>query len=81
MARRTQNGIDINAEITRRGDAILASDRSAKAVFDIMRGCPVLVFQTMDRADNYYPVPEWHGALRRARNTPGFFKALNAGRK
>jgi len=80
MAQRAVNGIDINAEVERRGRAIMETDGTPKAVTEAMRGCPVSVFHSMDTSDNWYPVPEWHGDLRRARNnSKGFFKALAYG--
>tara|TARA_R110002126_G_scaffold1670_12_gene9947 strand:+ start:114 stop:365 length:252 start_codon:yes stop_codon:yes gene_type:complete len=62
--------------VDRLGAAILASDRSPAAVRDIMRG-QWGIFTTMDRRDGARGVPEWHPYLRRARNGPGFFDALN----
>ena len=74
---RVKNGIDVNAEVERRGRAIMESDRSPAAVVEAMRGCPQLVFQHMDGLDRYYPVPEWHSFLRRARNaSTALFKVL-----
>jgi hypothetical protein len=65
---RVHNGIDINAEVERRGRAIMETDGSAPAVVEAMRGCHRLVFDWMDSRDNFYPVPAWHSRLRRARN-------------
>lgn len=68
---------DLNAEVDRRGAAIMATDGSVRAVVEVMRGCPRSVFWIMDNADNYYPVPEWHCYLRAARNTSAdLFDAL-----
>ena len=68
---------ELNARVELLGQAILESDGSPASVFEIMRGCPPIVFSTMDGKDNWSPVPKWHCSLRMARNTTGFFDALN----
>lgn len=72
--------VEINAEVDRRGQAIMETDRSVRAVIEAMQGCPRSVFWVMDRKDNWYPVPEWHGYLRAARNaSTDLFDALDGG--
>ena len=80
MSKRAQNGIDINAEVDRRGQAIMETDGSVVAVIEAMRGCPQAVFWIMDRKDNWYPVPKWHCHLRAARNaSQDLFDVLDHG--